>query len=78
MVEGEVVSFNARVDDYLKGYEKNDYDYKLSRPSKIVPHGLPEWDDYDGPDAYRNKPLSLIVCKESDRSEDSPQSEATK
>jgi hypothetical protein len=56
MVEGEVVTFNARVDDYIKGHEKDDYDYKLSRPSKIVAHGLPEWDDYDGPSAYRNTP----------------------
>jgi hypothetical protein len=50
------VTFNARVDDYIKGHEKDDYDYKLSRPSKIVAHGLPEWDDYDGPSAYRNTP----------------------
>ena len=56
MAEGEVVSFNARVDGYLKGYEKDTYDYKLSRPGKIVAHGLPDWEDYDGPDVYRTKP----------------------
>ena len=33
--EGDTVRFDARVDDYLKGYEKDAYDYKLSRPTRI-------------------------------------------
>jgi phenylpropionate dioxygenase-like ring-hydroxylating dioxygenase large terminal subunit len=35
-VEGDVIQFDARVDDYTKGYERDHYDYKLSRPTKVV------------------------------------------
>lgn len=52
-VEGEVVSFDARVDSYVKGYKRDSYDYKLSRPTKVVSHGRPDWEDYDGPKEYR-------------------------
>lgn len=37
--KGDVVSFDARVDDYVKGYDRENYDYKLSRPTKVVNHG---------------------------------------
>ncbi|HXS93158.1 MAG TPA: hypothetical protein VN736_01065 [Candidatus Limnocylindrales bacterium] len=53
LVPGEVISFDARVDGYTKGYGRDDYDYKLSRPTKVVEHGRPDWADYDGPPAYR-------------------------
>lgn len=52
LAEGEVVSFHARVTLYEKGYKKDTYDYRLSRPTRIVGHGLPDWDDYDGPPEY--------------------------
>jgi hypothetical protein len=42
MAGGDLVSFDARVDDYLKGYEKDSYDYKLLRPTKIVNYGQPK------------------------------------
>ena len=54
LVPGEVVSFDARVDGYIKGYERDSYDYKLSRPTKIVEHGMPDWEDYDGPPVYKD------------------------
>jgi hypothetical protein len=40
LTKGDTVSFDARVDDYTKGYERDDYDYKLSRPTNVVNHGL--------------------------------------
>jgi len=49
---GEVIAFDARIDDYIKGYERDSYDYKLSRPTKIKIHGFPEWEDWDGPAFY--------------------------
>lgn len=33
--EGDVVSFDARVDSYTKGLEGYGYDYKLSRPTRV-------------------------------------------
>ncbi len=33
---GDLIRFEARVDSYSKGYEKDIIDYKLSRPSKVV------------------------------------------
>lgn len=56
LVEGEIVSFDARVGDYVKGYERDGFDYKLSRPTKIVGHGCPDWIDYDGPKEYIKNP----------------------
>jgi hypothetical protein len=53
LIPGEVVSFDARVDSYSKGYTRDDYDYRLSRPTKVVGHGRPDWQDYDGPVAYQ-------------------------
>lgn len=47
LIEGEIVSFDARVDDYLKGYKKDGYDYKLSRPTKVKSHGRPDFVDYE-------------------------------
>lgn len=33
---GDLIQFNARVDDYMKGFRMhNQHDYKLSRPTKI-------------------------------------------
>ena len=34
--EGDMVSFEARVKPYLKGYEKDEVDFRLSNISKIV------------------------------------------
>ena len=36
MSEGYVIQFDARVDDYTKGYERDRGDDKLSRPTKVV------------------------------------------
>jgi hypothetical protein len=50
LVESEVIEFDARVDDYLKGYERDSVDYKLSRPTKVRSLGLDqdsERIDYD-------------------------------
>lgn len=33
--ENEIIKFDARVNSYLKGYYKNEYDYKLNNISKI-------------------------------------------
>lgn len=33
---GDLIRFEARVDGYMKGYKKDQFDYKLSRPSKIA------------------------------------------
>lgn len=41
MSEGQTVSFDGRVDDYVMGYYRTDYDYKLSRPTMVVNHGCP-------------------------------------
>jgi hypothetical protein len=32
---GDFVEFNARVADYTKGYHKDNFDFKLSNPTKI-------------------------------------------
>jgi hypothetical protein len=53
LFDGEIVSFDARVDSYVKGYRRDDYDYKLSRPTKVIAHSCPDWDDYDGPEHSR-------------------------
>jgi len=34
--EGDLLRFEARIDIYMKGYEKDMIDYKLSRPTNIV------------------------------------------
>ncbi|MFW9952137.1 MAG: hypothetical protein ACFFKA_18605 [Candidatus Thorarchaeota archaeon] len=34
--QGDLIRFEARIDTYRKGYEKDFIDYKLSRPSKMV------------------------------------------
>lgn len=35
LIPGDEVSFHARVSDYMKGYHKDEYDYKLSYPTKF-------------------------------------------
>jgi hypothetical protein len=52
MVEGDVFSFDARVDEYLKGIDGCGHDYKLSRPTKVIFHGVPGAVDWDGPAFY--------------------------
>ncbi|MGJ5817061.1 hypothetical protein [Paludibaculum fermentans] len=53
LFDGEIVSFDARVDSYVKGYRREGFDYKLSRPTKVVAHSCPDWEDYDGPEHSR-------------------------
>ena len=35
LIEGDIIRFTARVDVYTKGYERDDWDFKLSRPTKV-------------------------------------------
>jgi hypothetical protein len=35
LIPGDNVTFEARVSDYMKGYHKDEYDYKLSYPTKF-------------------------------------------
>jgi hypothetical protein len=35
LIPGDEVTFYARVSDYMKGYHKDEYDYKLSYPTKF-------------------------------------------
>ena len=42
MSPGDIVEFDARVDSYIKGYERDSHDYKLSRPTKISVIGVDE------------------------------------
>lgn len=34
--EGDLLRFEATIDTYVKSYEKNQIDFKLSRPTKVV------------------------------------------
>lgn len=36
LIEGDKLTFEARINTYRKGYRKDQYDYKLSNPTKVT------------------------------------------
>ena len=44
LYSGDIIAFSARVKPYSKGYEKDEIDFKLSRPTKLkIIKKNPEW-----------------------------------
>jgi hypothetical protein len=54
--KGDIVSVDARVDHYMKGYERDSYDYKLSRPTKGWNHT--QWGERPTKPKPKRKPRS--------------------